>query len=167
MKPLNALGILSFCSLIALLIGCDNPKRDIPKRATLNVLGPTTVEIIPSPGQYPNCLLYTVSEKGVNRQLTMTLEDESVPCEAGTPIGGVPYKVPKSEGKVRIYIIFSDRPLKGSSVAQQLNEMVNSGKPLTAMDLRAPGNATIETLEFLPQTAPGAPSAQPSQSPPP
>lgn len=148
-------------AVLLVLFGCEGPKPDIPKRAELKILGPTTVEIIPQPGQYPNCLLYTVSEKGVNRQLTMTLEDESVPCEAGTPIGGVPYKVPKSEGKVRIYVIFSDRPLKGSSVAQQLNEMANSGKPLTAMDLRAPGNATIETLEFLPQIPQTAQSAAP------
>lgn len=141
-------GVFALC----LGTGCNTAKQDSSKRVDMKVLGPTTIELTPRPGQYPNCLIYTVSEKGVNRQLTMTLEDESVPCEAETPIGGVPYKVPKSEGKVRIYVIFSDRPLKGATIAGQLNEMVNSGKPLTAMDLRAPGNVTIETLEFLPQT---------------
>jgi hypothetical protein len=113
-------------------------------------VGPATIEIIPSPGQLDHCLVYTESEKGVIRQLTMSFEDQSVACEAGKPIGGEKYKIPVKEGKVRAYVIFSDRPLKGSSVAAQLNEAWSNKRTLTAMDLRAPGQVAIETLEFTP-----------------
>lgn len=152
-RKIISIGLLVFAALAG---GCDESNNNNkgpsqgPRRAELRAVGPSTVEIIPAPGQLAHCLVYTESEKGVIRQLTMSFEDQSVPCEAGTPIGGEKYKIPVNEGKVRAYVIFSDRPLKGATVAGQLNEAWNDKRPFTAMDLRAPGQVAIETLEFTP-----------------
>jgi hypothetical protein len=142
--------ILGLVTLAAIAGGCDGGSPQAPRRAEIRPVGPATIEIIPTPGQLDHCLVYTESEKGVIRQLTMSFEDQSVACEAGQPIGGEKYKIPVKEGKVRAYVIFSDRPLKGSSVAAQLNEAWSNKRTLTAMDLRAPGQVAIETLEFTP-----------------
>jgi hypothetical protein len=145
--PVGLIGLASIAG------GCEGaPKSEPagPRRAEIRPVGPSTIEIVPAPGQLEHCLVYTESEKGVIRQLTMSFEDRSVPCEAGKPIGDEKYKIPVKEGKVRTYVIFSDRPLKGSSVAAQLNEAWSNKRTLTAMDLRAPGQVAIETLEFNP-----------------
>ena len=106
--------------------------------------------MIPAKEQLPYCLLFTTSEKGVTRQLTMTFEDMSVPCEAGTPVGGVSYRIPAGEGSVRVHVIFSDRPLKASSLAQEISVLATSNPAFSAMDLRAPGKLLTQTLEFTP-----------------
>ena len=90
------------------------------------------------------------------RQLTMNPEDSAIDCPANAPIGGVSYRFPVAEGKVRIYVFFFDRKLKASSIAAQIVDKarepatIPGGVELNATDLRLPGRATVEVLDFLP-----------------
>ncbi len=131
--------------------GCqEQQKPAVPTRAELKTVGGSTVEFIPKEGQNPYCLLYTVSEKGVIRQLTMTRENRSIKCEAGKRIYNSSFRIPVEEGKVRAYIFFSDQRIQAGSVAQQLLDLRDKPR-LTAMDFRLPGSVTVEMLEFTPQ----------------
>jgi hypothetical protein len=109
--------------------------------------------IVPAEHQPPYCLAFTASELSVVRQLTMNPENESLPCPAGEPVGGTDYRIPAAEGKVRVYLVFSDRKLDAGPIAAQIRELGRSGG-LTAMDLRAPGQVLLETLAFDPAAAP-------------
>jgi len=138
--------------VVGLLLLCACPERAVPqKRAELRRLSGDAIEVIPTPGQMPYCLMFTTSEKGVVRQLTMTRRNASLTCEAGRPIGATSYRIPVEEGKVRIHILFSDQRLDATSIAHDIGEM--AGKPdFNPMSLRLPGNVTSETLEFTPET---------------
>jgi hypothetical protein len=109
-----------------------------------------TMEIVPTEGQHPYCLVYTVSQKGIIRQLTMTRENRSIKCEAGRPIANTSFRVPSQEGPVKVYIFFSDQRVQAGSVAQQLFELQGRER-VTAMDFRLPGQAAVEMLEFAPE----------------
>ncbi|MBM7114283.1 hypothetical protein [Archangium primigenium] len=131
--------------------GCQQEQKSaLPSRAELKTLSGSTVEIIPKEGQYPYCLLYTVSEKGVIRQLTMTRENRSIRCEPGKRIYNSSFRVPVEEGKVRIYVFFSDQRVQAGSLAQQLYDLRDKPR-VTAMDFRMPGSVAVEMLEFTPQ----------------
>lgn len=144
--------------LAALLLASCSPKDAKPeRRAEIRQRGSSTIEIIPSPGQPPYCLVFTISERGAIRQLTMNDADMSIPCGAGEPVGGVTYRIPPSEGKVRAYILFSDRALRASPIATQINELAADNPSFSAMDLRVPGQVIVEVLEFTP----GASSKKP------
>src|SRR4051794_14526292 len=87
--------IVGVLLVAACAAGCPDSKPAAgPHRVELKRLSGTTVELVPTSGQMPFCMLYTISDKGVVRQLTMTRENKSVRCEAGQPIGGVPYRIP-------------------------------------------------------------------------
>jgi hypothetical protein len=133
-----------------LLAACEPTQGAASHRATLVATGPASIKILPSAGQPPYCLVFTVSEKGVVRQLTMSPANESIPCAAGQPIGDTEYRIPPIEGKVRIHVILSDRKLDATPVAQQVRELGKS-PGFSAMDLRAPGRVVLETLELAPQ----------------
>ncbi|AKQ64378.1 hypothetical protein A176_001290 [Myxococcus hansupus] len=134
-------------------VACDGKKStDRPTRAQLRKTGAATVEVIPSEGQLPYCMLYTVSEKGVIRQLTLTRENRSIRCEANTPVAHTSFRVPYQEGKVRMYIFFSNERIPAGPVAQQLYELRGQER-INAMDLRLPGQVFVETLEFAPEEA--------------
>jgi hypothetical protein len=135
-------------SLMLVLSACPE-KRPPPRRAELRKLSGTSVRIVPAPGQLPYCLVFTLSTTGVIRQLTMDRENLSVECQAGEPIGGVSYRFPVNEGTVRIYILFSDRRLNASSIAPQIVEKAKEPS-LNVTDLRLPGRANAEVLEFSP-----------------
>src|SRR5690348_6844362 len=106
--------------LASLALGaCQEEAKGPTHRAELRKLTGSTVEIIPSEKQLTHCLVFTASEKGVVRQLTMNARNESVLCEAGKPIRNTSFKIPVDEGKVRIFVIFSDRRLNAGSMAQQ------------------------------------------------
>lgn len=138
-------------AVVALGAGCsEGPKTPQPKRAELRSLGGTTVEVVPQAGQLPYCLLYTLSEKGVVRQLTMTRENRSIKCDAGKPIANTSFRIPANEGKVRAYIIFSDDRIQAGPVAQQLYELKDHER-ISAMDMRLPGRVFVETLDYSPQ----------------
>ncbi len=133
------------------VVGCQQEqKQAVAPRAEIKTLSGSTVEFIPKEGQYPYCMLFTVSEKGIIRQLTMTRENRSIKCDAGKRIYNSSFRVPVEEGKVRAYILFSDQRIQAGSVAQQLYDLRDK-KRVTAMDFRLPGSVTVEMLEFTPK----------------
>jgi len=143
---------IGYCLVAAaFLSGCPE-KRLPPRRAEIHRLTGNTIELVPTEGQLPYCMIFTTSARGVVRQLTMTRENKSVPCEAGKPIGGVSYRIPTDEGPIRAFIFFSDRKLNAGSVAEQVVEMTTRSS-FNAMDLRLPGQVTTEILEFSPEEA--------------
>ncbi|MFY0570419.1 hypothetical protein ACN28E_42250 [Archangium lansingense] len=132
-------------------VGCTQEQKPaMTARAELKTMGGSTVEIIPKEGQHPYCMLFTVSEKGIIRQLTMTRENRSIKCDTGKRIYNSSFRIPVEEGKVRAYVFFSDQRIQAGSVAQQLNDLREKPR-LTAMDFRLPGSVTVEMLEFTPQ----------------
>ena len=133
----------------ALLAACTNPPPPVPK-VELRKLTGSTVELVPTSQQFSYCLLYTISEKGVVRQLTMTKENKSMRCEADKPIGGLSYRIPLDEGMVRIYVFLSSQKLSAGSVAQQIYELSGKGGKISPLDLRMPGEVKVEVLEFTP-----------------
>jgi hypothetical protein len=135
---------------LLVLAACSSSREAAPHRATLEVTGPASIKILPSAGQAPYCLVFTVSEKGVSRQLTMSQANESIPCPAGAPVGGTEYRIPAAEGAVRVHVIFSDRALDATPIAAQVRELGKS-PAFSAMDLRAPGQVSLETLAFSPK----------------
>ncbi|MFP2961802.1 hypothetical protein ACLEPN_29390 [Myxococcus sp. 1LA] len=142
-------GLLAVAALCG--AACDGKKStDRPTRAQLRKTGAATVEVIPSDGQLPYCMLYTVSEKGVIRQLTLTRENRSIRCDANKPVAHTSFRIPVQEGKVRMYIFFSDDRIPAGPVAQQLYELRGQER-INAMDLRLPGRVFVETLEFAPE----------------
>jgi hypothetical protein len=132
-------------------VGCQNEQKPaIPTRAEIKALGGSTVEFIPKEGQHPYCILFTVSEKGVIRQLTMTRENRSIKCDTGKRIYNSSFRIPVEEGKIRAYIFFSDQRIQAGSVAQQLYDLRDKQR-VSAMDFRLPGSVTVEMLEFTPK----------------
>ena len=107
-----------------------------------------TVQIVPSEGQMPYCLVFTHSGKGVVRQLTMSKGNVSVRCPPGEPVLGQAYRIPAEEGPVKIHIFFSDQRLEAASVANQLNEM--AAPSFNPIDFRLPGKVVVETIDFIP-----------------
>jgi hypothetical protein len=130
------------------LLACQ-PAKPGAHRVELRKLSGSSVQLIPAPDQVPYCLAFTISASGVIRQLTMNPENRSIECRAGSPIGGVSYRFPLGEGRVKIYVLFSDRPLNAHSVADQIVD--KSDQPaINATDLRLPGRVNVEVLEFSP-----------------
>ncbi|MDP2272920.1 MAG: hypothetical protein Q8N23_26930 [Archangium sp.] len=120
------------------------------KRASIARTGGTTFEIIPAEGQHGYCLAYTVSRSGLTRQLTMSRSNQSYECAAGRPIGGHPYKMPLNEGPVRVFVFFTSQPVNAASVSQQILD-ANDRQALTLMNMRLPGQAHLEVLDFTPE----------------
>ncbi|MCP3103333.1 hypothetical protein LZ198_31070 [Myxococcus sp. K15C18031901] len=138
-------------AMVVLGSGChEGRKDDRPTRAKIRKTGPATMEVIPQDGQLPYCMLYTVSEKGVIRQLTLTRENRSIRCDADKPVAHTSFRVPVQEGKVKVYIFFSDDRIPAGPVAQQLYDL-RANERINAMDLRLPGRVFVETLEFTPE----------------
>lgn len=144
MRPLLAVGLL------AGLVACDKPAAVPSKRASLNRSGGTTFEIVPSASQHPFCLAFTVSKSGLTRQLTMSRSNQSFECVAGRPVGGHPYKVPLNEGPVRVYVFFTSQAVHAASVSQQILDAPDR-QALSIMNMRLPGQAALEVLEFVPE----------------
>jgi hypothetical protein len=141
-------------AVVALFTGCqEGDKQAAAKRTELRSLDGSIVEFVTQPGQLPYCLLFTVSEKGVVRQLTMTRKNVSIKCDANTPIGKTTFRIPPEEGKVYAYVFYSDQQLIAGTVAQQIYEHEQGGR-LNAMNFRLPGKVQMETLEFTPQGGP-------------
>src|SRR5262245_18179379 len=136
--------------LAALSLSCSPPEGQASRRVELREAGPHAVKLVPAAGQLPFCLVFTAAERGVVRQLTLPDDGLAIPCPAGEPIGHVTYRIPSQEGKVRIYVVFADQPIKAGAIAPQIREHATEGRTLTGMDLRAPGAVQLETLEFTP-----------------
>jgi hypothetical protein len=125
---------------------CSSPPA-AAKRVEMESVGPGAVRLVPRPGQLPFCLVLTVAESGVVRQLTPLDPNEAIPCPPGAPIGGVTYRLPRAEGAVRLHVVFADRRIDGRPIAAQVREL-GASRAFTAMDLRAPGNVALETLSY-------------------
>ena len=135
---------------LALLAGCARsspPEHRVELRRTSG----DTVQVIPSDGQLPYCLIFTYSEKGITRQLTISKNNTSVKCPAGEPVLGQTYRIPIEEGPVKVHTFFSDQRLEAASVANQMTEMVKPS--FSPIDFRLPGKVVVETLEFAPTAA--------------
>jgi hypothetical protein len=133
------------------LFGCT--KSEAPahvQRATLTKKSANTFELVPEPDQPPYCHVFTTTLTGIIWLQTPTQDQLSIDCPAGKPITGAALRVPKKDGKVNVYVIFSDRRLEAGSLQLQIREVVQEHKPVTAGDLRAPGRVLVETLEFTP-----------------
>jgi hypothetical protein len=131
--------------------GCtESPKQAPAPRAEIRSLGGSTVEVLPTAGQFPYCLMYTISERGVMRQLTMTRENRSIKCETGKPIANTSFRIPANEGKVKAYVIFSNERIPAGPVTQQLYELKGRER-ISALDMRLPGRVFVEMLEFAPR----------------
>ncbi len=133
--------------LLMAVMACSKPAGPPTKRATLKPVTGSTFELLPNAGQWPFCLAYTVSPRGVIRQLTMSSENTSFDCVAGQPIGLHAYRVPASEPSVKVLVLFTSQSVNAGSVSQQLLEAKNAAA-LTAMELRLPGQAALEVLDF-------------------
>jgi hypothetical protein len=137
------------CAAVA-LASCTREDGASKGRAELRRTGGTTFELVPGQGQLPYCLAFTHSTKGITRQLTMSLQNLSFDCPAGKPVGGHAYKVPLDEGPVKLHVLFSSERINAASVAEQLLDR-DDLKQVSPMDLRLPGQATLQTLEFSPE----------------
>jgi hypothetical protein len=148
---------------LVLLAACNRSTAPA-HRAELRRISGDTVQIIPSEGQLPYCLVFTQSEKGVIRQLTISKTNNSVKCEPGEPVLGQTYKIPPEEGPVKVRVFFSDQRLEAASVANQLNEMLSPS--FSPIDFRLPGKVVVETIDFIPaestEPAPGQLVPKPS-----
>ena len=143
--------VLAFC-VLASAVGCSKPSPPAStQRVELVQKGPASIELVPLAGQPPYCLVFTVAEGGRPiRHLTM-LEDKLSPdCPAGEPIASHVFRIPPREGKVKIFVVFSDRALEVDPIARQISDLVSQEQPVTAMDLRAPGRVVVEMLDFTP-----------------
>src|SRR6187549_2970262 len=137
-----------FSPLLGLLLfGCENKPPPVAHRVEVREAG-DLLELLPKEGNPPYCLVYSIAERGTIRQLTMNEENDSFDCPSGSPIAKTGFRIPKNEGKARIYVIFSDQKLSASTVAQQINDL---GTPnFNALDLRVPGKAVTDVLEYTP-----------------
>jgi hypothetical protein len=137
----------------AVLVGaCSKAPPAAPARMEIRRVTGNIVQFIPAPDQLRYCLIYTTSEKGVTRQLTMTVGNTSVPCPPGEPVLGLRYRIPADEGRVQVQVLFSDQRLDAAQVALQVVEMAKPN--FNPMDLRVPGHVLLETLEFIPSEEP-------------
>jgi hypothetical protein len=130
--------------------GCSTSEPTRVQRVTLTQKSPITFELVPAPDQPPYCHVFTATATGVIWLQTPTVDQLSIDCPAGKPITGAALRVPKREGKVKVYVIFSDRRLEGGPLQLQVQEMVQQMKPVLAVDLRAPGKVVVDMLEFMP-----------------
>jgi hypothetical protein len=139
--------------VVMTLLGAACPEKPAPtpaKRVHLERISGTTFRLVPSEGQYPYCLAYTVNRVGLTRQLTMSRQNVSFECPAGQPIGRRPFRVPFEEGPVKVHVLFTSQPVNAGSVSQQIID-ADDRQALKVMNMRLPGNAAIETLDFVPE----------------
>ena len=139
--------------LIISISACAEKKVPVMRRAEIRKLQGDVIEIVPTAGQFPYCLVFTTAGSGVTRQLTITPWNKSVRCESGVPIGKTSYRIPVEEGPVKVHIFFSDQPLDATWVAIQIADSV--GTPdFKPMNLRLPGRVASQTLDFAPSVEP-------------
>ena len=141
---------LAFASALVAPLLASCPRPNAPSaRVEIRTLGGNSAQLVPAEGQLAYCLVFTFAASGTIRQLTMSPDDKSVSCPAHEPIGGVRYRFPISEGRVRIMVLFSDRRLDAGSLAEELLQ-VGPQTTITATDFRLPGRVNVEVLDFAP-----------------
>jgi hypothetical protein len=140
------LGLLLF----PLLASSCLTSEPVPARAEIRKTDGSHVAIVPTQGQLPYCLVFAAGPDGSVRLQTVTADDLSIECDAGKPIGGQVWSIPSHDDPIRLFIVFSDRTLQATSTAQQIREGLEENAKITPMDLRAPGQVTMEVIEVLP-----------------
>lgn len=134
---------------VLVVVGCNRPASGpTAHRMELRRITGSTVQFIPAADQLPYCLIYTLSDKGVTRQLTMNRDNTSVACPAGEPVQNTRFRIPVDEGRARVEILFSDQRLDATKLAAQVVDMIQP--TFNPMDLRLPGHVLLESLEFVP-----------------
>lgn len=142
--------LLVVCASV-LLADCKKPTV-APPRMEVRQLGGNVVQFVPGADQLPFCLIYTQSEKGVTRQMTMTQSNQSVACPAGEPVLGLRFRLPADEGRVKVRVLFSDQRLQATELAAQVVEM--SSPTFDPINLRLPGRVVLESLDVVPAQEP-------------
>lgn len=141
--------LIAVLCLVAGAAACDGARPTGTGRATVLRQGPALFQVVPGPEQFPHCLVFTVSERTVTRQLTMSRDNTSFDCPPGKPVGNRTFRAPVEEGPVRVLVFFSTQKLNAAALAQQLIELPEPSR-VSLMDLRLPGGAALDTLEFVP-----------------
>src|SRR6185295_2917650 len=77
---------------------CNSGRSQPAERIELRKLGGELIELLPLAPLPPNCLVFSISQGGVVRQLTKNAGGTSVPCPPGQAIGGHPFQIPAREG---------------------------------------------------------------------
>jgi hypothetical protein len=144
---------VAVCAAV-LAAACKQSASPPAHRMDIRTVTGNTVQFIPAVDQLPYCLIYTQTDKGVLRQMTLTRSNQSVPCAAGEPVLGLRFQMPAEEGRVHVHILFSDQRLQAAAVAEQVVEMNNPG--FNPNDLRLPGRVVLETLDYVPTEEPVA-----------
>lgn len=142
--------LLLLAGLSLLLAACkDRPDPVTPPRAVLHGEG-GQYSIVPTAGQLPYCLVVETRD-GAARSLVTGEDGQSADCDAGKTLG--PWKLPVKDDPFRTFVIFSDRRLKGDTIALQIRELLagTPGAAITPMDLRAPGQVTVVTMDVRPK----------------
>ncbi len=133
----------------AVLAAACKQSTNLPAhRMEIRTVAGNTVQFIPAADQLPYCLIYTQTEKGVLRQMTLPRSNQSVQCPAGEPVLGLRFHMPADEGRVRVQVLFSDQRLQAAALAEQVVEMNSPG--FNPNDLRLPGRVVLETLDYVP-----------------
>ena len=140
--------VLLVAMLISAASACDASRASVG-RASLVRHGPALFQVMPASQQLPHCSIFTVSEAGVTRQLTMSRDNLSFDCPAGRPVGQRTWRAPADEGPVRVLVFFTSQKVNSASIAQQLIEFKDPRRA-SLLDMRLPGTAALETLEFTP-----------------
>ena len=146
--PMIATRRFALLLAFALALGCENRAAPVAHRVELRQVTGELLELVPKEGSPPYCLVYSIAERGPIRQLTMNEENESFDCPPAVAIGRTGFRIPKAEGKARIFIIFSDQKLSASTVAEQINDVGKSN--FSTLDLRVPGKAVSDIIEHTP-----------------
>lgn len=142
--------LANLCAAV-LMTACKKASPARPRMEIRPVTG-NIVQFIPGADQLPYCLIYTQSDKGVTRQMTMTQSNQSVPCPAGEPVLGLRFRLPGDEGRVKVRVLFSDQRLQAAMLAEQVVEMASPA--FNPMNLRLPGRVLLESLDYLPTEEP-------------
>jgi hypothetical protein len=141
--------LVCVCAAV-LMAGCTKPpSAAAAQRMEIRTVTGNTVQFIPGVDQMPYCLIYTQSDKGLTRQMTLTQSNQSVPCPAGEPVLGLRFRIPADEGRVRIRVLFSDKRLQAAEVAEQVLEMASP--TFNPINLRLPGRVLLESMDFIPK----------------
>jgi hypothetical protein len=108
--------------------------------------------VAPAAGQLPFCLVVEARGSEIVRPLPVSEDGQSAPCAAGQPIAGKTWPQPARDIGLKAYVVFSDRPLEADSVAEQIRSRLDEGPHavVTSLDLRAPGQVSLETLDVPP-----------------
>lgn len=135
-------------ALILAAVGCEQSRASVG-RAALVRQGPSLFQVMPAPEQHPYCSIFTISEAGVTRQLTMSRDNLAFDCPAGRAVGYRTWRSPAEEGPVRVLVFFTSQKVNAATIAQQLIELKDPRRA-SLLDMRLPGMASLETLEFTP-----------------